>query len=751
MAQQSLYRRYRPRRFAELRGQDHISRALQHAIASGTEGQAYLFSGPRGTGKTSTARILAKALNCTALAEGEPCGTCDSCVSMDGGTSYDLFELDAASNNGVDAIRELISRTTVSSPGRTKVYILDEVHMLSTAASNALLKTLEEPPDHVVFVLATTDPQKVLPTIRSRTQHYEFSLIGADELADYVRWVIADAGLDLEDSVVPEVVRLGRGSARDTLSALDRVAALGGLDGVVTPIDDLLAGLADAVAASVIGAVAAAVGVGVEPRTLAESVLVALRDAFLVAVHVDTPHLSADDRDRAAALGARFGTARVTRAMESIGSALVDMRQASDPRVPLEVALLRLCAAVTGSPGASPSSADGTSGTPADSDRGAPGVELVELRRRIEALETSMADGPPQTGPASGDDSLRAARQERSRTVAASDAAQGDAGHGDAGQGDAGQGDAGHGDAGHGDAGHGDAGSAANSTAAGSARESLAQHRASRGPASAPPRPTSSVRGSAGGPAALPREAAPPAPGRSAGPPPAAPESAPIAPPDVGAPAAQPAAAASPPAVPNPATIGLATGSSGAGFSGAGSSGTAVPGGVTLAGAVDALAQAVSGRLKGVTRALYASATVASIDGDVVVIELANGPTRDRAERGRPEVEAALSSILRLPITLTLVAGEVGTSGSTPRAASRSRSSAPREPGVADPGPDAGGESDGDVELPGSHGSRAAVDQDEDAVDLSELVDASDVPATGADKLMSAFPGAEVVSERIES
>jgi len=203
--------------------------------------------------------------------------------------------------------------------------------------------------------------------------------------------------------------------------------------------------------------------------------------------------------------------------------------------------------------------------------------------------------------------------------------------------------------------------------------------------------------------------------------------------------------------VPNPATIGLATGSSGAGSSGAGSSGTEVPGGVTLAGAVDALAQAVAGPLKGVTRALYASATVASIDGDVVVIELANGPTRDRAERGRPEVEAALSAILRLPITLTLVAGEVGTSGSTPRAASRSRSSAPREPGVADPGPDAGGESDGDVELPGSHGSRAEVDQDEDAVDLSELVDASDVPATGADKLMSAFPGAEVVSERIES
>src|SRR3954467_6332161 len=195
MAYQTLYRRYRPRRFSDVRGQEHVVRALRNAVREDRVGHAYLFSGPRGTGKTSTARILAKALNCEHLDGGEPDGTCDSCLSIDAGTSYDVQELDAASNNKVEEVRELISRVALGSPGRTKVYILDEVHMLTPAASAALLKTLEEPPDHVVFVLATTDPQKGLPTIRSRTQHYEFRLLGADELADHVRYVIADAGL----------------------------------------------------------------------------------------------------------------------------------------------------------------------------------------------------------------------------------------------------------------------------------------------------------------------------------------------------------------------------------------------------------------------------------------------------------------------------------------------------------------------------------------------------------------------------
>ena len=201
MAYQSLYRRYRPHRFSDVRGQEHVIRALRNAVRDDRVGHAYLFSGPRGTGKTSTARILAKALNCENLQDGEPCGVCESCLAIDAGTSYDVQELDAASNNGVNDVRELIGRVSLGSPGRTKVYILDEVHMLTAQASAALLKTLEEPPPHVVFVLATTDPQKVLPTIRSRTQHYEFRLLGAEDLAEHVRWVIHDAGLDLGDWV----------------------------------------------------------------------------------------------------------------------------------------------------------------------------------------------------------------------------------------------------------------------------------------------------------------------------------------------------------------------------------------------------------------------------------------------------------------------------------------------------------------------------------------------------------------------
>ena len=237
MAYQSLYRRYRSRRFGEVKGQDQVTRALRNAVREDRVGHAYLFSGPRGTGKTSTARILAKALNCEALHDGEPCGECASCLAIDRGNSYDLQELDAASNNGVEAVRELISRVALGSPGRTKVYILDEVHMLSVAASNALLKTLEEPPPHVVFVLATTDPHKVLSTIRSRTQHFAFNLIPADIMEEHVRWVIHDAGLQVSEEAIAHVIRAGGGSARDTLSALDQVAAMGGVVEQAQPIE----------------------------------------------------------------------------------------------------------------------------------------------------------------------------------------------------------------------------------------------------------------------------------------------------------------------------------------------------------------------------------------------------------------------------------------------------------------------------------------------------------------------------------
>ncbi|MFM9085266.1 MAG: DNA polymerase III subunit gamma/tau, partial [Acidimicrobiia bacterium] len=266
MAVQSLYRRYRPRAFGELKGQDHVVRALRNAVVHEREGHAYLFSGPRGTGKTSTARILAKVLNCTAPADGEPCGACESCLAVDAGTSYDVLELDAASNNGVDNMRDLIERAALGNPGRHRVFILDEVHMLSKPAEAALLKTLEEPPSHVVFVLATTDPQKVSETIRSRTQHLQFRLLPAKELEEHVRWVIDDAKLVVSPEAIRQVVQQGGGSARDTLSALELVAAGGGeAENLVRP-EELIESLINHDAASVLTQVGAAMQRGHDQR-----------------------------------------------------------------------------------------------------------------------------------------------------------------------------------------------------------------------------------------------------------------------------------------------------------------------------------------------------------------------------------------------------------------------------------------------------------------------------------------------------
>ncbi len=376
MATQSLYRRYRPRRFSELKGQDHVVRALRDAVVEGREGQAYLFSGPRGTGKTTSARILAKVLNCSNVVDGEPCCACDSCLAVERGTSYDVHELDAASNNGVDSIRDLVEKASLGTPGRHKVYILDEAHMLSKAAEAALLKTLEEPPPHVVFVLATTDPQKMSDTIRSRTQHLQFHLLPTDTMAEHVKWVAKDAGLDLSQAALDAALVQGGGSARDTLSALELLASTGGDVSGIIDMDEFMSALVDHDPGRVLTAMGHAVSIGRDPRTITEDIVRHLRNGFLSLMAPELVVLPAEQVDAIAAKAQQLGAAALVRAIERLGSALVDMRHAPDPRILVEVALVQLT-----------------------SDEAA--TDLDALVTRIERLEQqlkSMRDNPPGAG-----------------------------------------------------------------------------------------------------------------------------------------------------------------------------------------------------------------------------------------------------------------------------------------------------------------------------------------------------------------
>ncbi len=360
MSFQALYRKYRPQRFGELVGQEHITGALRNAVHEDRIGHAYLFSGPRGNGKTTTARILAKALNCLDLGEdGEPCGQCENCVSIAAGTFSDLIEMDAASNRGIDDARDLVSRISLGmgATSKRKVYLLDEVHMLTTQAANTLLKSIEEPPAHVVFILATTEPEKVLPTIRSRTQHFEFTYLTVDELSGLLASVLTDEGVEFEPEALAIVARAAGGSARDSESLLDLVLARGGavtVEAVQAALGgapfELQMSILDAIAgedvAGVLTGVAALLDAAHDPRRIAEGLLSSLRDAFISVAGAGRVGVDAPDEVRARlhTVGETMGNAGLVRALETLGQAVVDMRgtDAADPRLVLEIALVRL-------------------------------------------------------------------------------------------------------------------------------------------------------------------------------------------------------------------------------------------------------------------------------------------------------------------------------------------------------------------------------------------------------------------------
>jgi DNA polymerase III subunit gamma/tau len=370
----ALYRKYRPAKFSEVVGQEHVTEPLSTALASGRINHAYLFSGPRGCGKTSSARILARSLNCEQGPTPDPCGVCPSCVSLapGGPGNIDVTELDAASHGGVDDTRELRDRAFFApAESRYRVFIVDEAHMITTQGFNALLKIVEEPPEHLVFVFATTEPDKVLPTIRSRTHHYPFRLIPPGTLRKLLERICADEGAVVAPPVYPLVLRAGGGSARDTLSVLDQLLAGAGPEGVtyeravallgvtdVALIDDVVDALAASDRAAVFEAVDRLVEAGHDPRRFAADLLQRLRDLVLLqavpeAAERGLVEAADDEVARMVEQAGKIGAATLARYGEIVHTGLTEMRGATAPRLLLELLCARMLlpAAITAEPG----------------------------------------------------------------------------------------------------------------------------------------------------------------------------------------------------------------------------------------------------------------------------------------------------------------------------------------------------------------------------------------------------------------
>ncbi|WP_396657508.1 DNA polymerase III subunit gamma and tau [Microbacterium sp.] len=434
----ALYRRYRPETFAEMIGQAQVTEPLMTALRGDRVGHAYLFSGPRGCGKTTSARILARCLNCAQGPTDTPCGTCDSCIELGrgGGGSLDVVEIDAASHNGVDDARDLRERA-IFAPARDryKIFILDEAHMVTQQGFNALLKLVEEPPDHVKFIFATTEPEKVLGTIRSRTHHYPFRLVPPAAMLEYVERLCGQEGVQVETGVLPLVVRAGGGSPRDTLSLLDQLIA--GSDASAGPdqaqvkyemavallgythaalLDEVVDALAAADAASAFSAVDRVVQSGQDPRRFVDDLLERLRDLIIVeatgsGAAAVLRGVSAEELERMSAQAAAFGPGRLSRTADLVVAALDEMTGATSPRLQLELMVARVL--THAAPAAAPPAAGRA---PERSDPAAPAAPVGErgaesagpARAEPAHAEPARAEPSPPPAPVTLD-SLRTA------------------------------------------------------------------------------------------------------------------------------------------------------------------------------------------------------------------------------------------------------------------------------------------------------------------------------------------------------